>query len=104
MNIAVTVVACYGIFSGVGGVMGYLKAKSKASLIAGSISGALLLLCAYGIGKGSRSALFGSCAIALALGARFFGTWLKKRRFMPDLFMVLLSAATLITVGLLLRR
>ena len=43
MNLAITVVAFYGMFNLVGGGIGYLKAKSRASLIAGSISGILLL-------------------------------------------------------------
>ena len=104
MNVAVTVVASYGIFSVVGGVIGYLKAKSAASLMAGSLSGVLLLLCAYGIEQGSRAALVGSLVIALALGARFLGTWLKRRRVMPDLLMVLFSAATLLAAGAVLLR
>ena len=90
MNVAAAVVALHGIFSITGGVIGYLKAKSKASLIAGSISGALLLLCAYGIGQGNRMALLGVLAVAFALGARFLNTWLKHRRVMPDALMVLL--------------
>ena len=104
MNGTVMIVAAYGIFNGVGGVIGYLKAKSTVSLVAGSISGVLLLLCAYGIRQGSRAALLGSLAIAFALGMRFLGTYLKKRRVMPDLLMVLLSAATLLAVGLVLLR
>ena len=104
MNVAVAVVASYGIFSLAGGVIGYLKAKSKASLLAGLVSGALLLLCAYGMRRGSRAALLGSLVVAFALGARFLGSWLKKRRIMPDLLMVLFSLATLLAVGLLLRR
>ncbi len=104
MNVAATVVAVYGVFSLVGGTIGYLKAKSLASLIAGSLSGALLLLCAYGIGQESRIALLGSLVIAFALGARFFGTWLKKHRVMPDLLMVLLSTATLLAAGAVLLR
>ena len=104
MNRVVIVIASYGIFNVAGGVIGYLKAKSRISLVAGSVSGALLLLCAYGIGQGSRTALLGTLVIAFALGARFLGTWIKKRRVMPDLLMVLFSAATLLVAGLLLRR
>ena len=104
MNWAITVVAFYGIFNLVGGGIGYLKAKSRVSLIAGSISGGLLLFCAYGIGHGSRAALLGSLAIAFVLGARFLGTWLKNRRVMPDLLMILFSAAALLAAGVLLAR
>ena len=104
MNLAVTIVAFYGLFSLVGGMIGYLKAKSTASLIAGSISGVLLILCAYGMGHGSRAAALGSLAMAFVLGARFLGTWLKHHRVMPDLLMVLFSAATVLAVGVLWMR
>lgn len=104
MNIAAIIVATYGIFSLAGGIIGYLKAKSAASLIAGSASGILLLLCAYKIAQGSYLAVLSSLGIALALGARFFGTWRKNHRVMPDLLMVLFSAAALLADGLVLLR
>ena len=102
MNMTSAVVAAYGVFSVVGGVIGYVKAKSAASLVAGAVSGTLLLLCAYGIAQDNRTAALGSLVIAVALGARFIGTWLKKRRLMPDLLMVLFSAATVLAVGSML--
>ena len=104
MHLAITIVVFYGMFSLAGGMIGYLKAKSTASLIAGSISGGLLILCAYGIGHGSRAALLGSLAIALVLGARFLGTWLKNHRVIPDLLMILFSVATLLAAGVLWMR
>ena len=99
MHMTATIVAAYGLFSLVGGVIGYVKAKSAASLIAGGVSGALLLLCAYGIGQQQHAALIGSLVIALALGGRFAGTWFQKRRLMPDLLMVLFSVAVALAVG-----
>ena len=104
MRVAAAVVASYGLLSLIGGFIGYLKANSAASLMAGSISGVLLVLCAYGIGHGSGAAALGSLAIAGVLGARFLGTWRKRHRVMPDLLMVLFSAATLLAVGLVLIR
>ena len=100
MTLAVIVVGGYGAFSLIGGVIGYLKAKSQASLVAGSVSGALLLVCAYGIQHGSRAAAVGALLIALALGGRFFSTWRRTHRLMPDLLMVLLSLATVAAVGM----
>ena len=99
MRGATMIVAAYGAFSAIGGVIGYVKAKSTASLIAGGASGALLLLCAYGMRQHQPAAAWGSLVIAVALGARFLGTWLKKPRVMPDLLMVLFGAATVLAVG-----
>ena len=101
--LVVWVVALYGIVSLVGGVIGYVKAKSIASLIAGTISGVLLLLCAYGIGQGVRAAAIGSVVIAAALGGRFAGTWRRTRRVMPDLVMAILGLCTLLVVAARLR-
>ena len=99
MSVATIVVGLYGAFSLMGGVIGYLKAKSQASLLVGSIAGALLLVCASGIHHGSRAAAVGALLIALVLGGRFLGTWRRTRRLMPDLVMVLLSLATLASVA-----
>ena len=38
--------------------------------------------------------------VAFSLGIRFFGTWRRTKRVMPDLLMVAFSIATLIAVGL----
>ena len=104
MDAAVVIVTVFGLFSLVGGVRGYVKAQSKASLIAGSIAGVALLGCAFGIAKGSGIASLASLGIALLLGGRFLGTWLKKRRILPDLLMILFSLATFVVVGLELIR
>ena len=98
------VVLAFGLFSLIGGFIGYVKASSRASLIAGFLSGLALMACAYGIWKGVRIASLASLGIAVLLGGRFLGTWFKKRRLVPDLLMVLFSLATLILVGLKLIR
>ena len=103
MSLSAWVVGIYGVFTLSGGVIGYLKAKSHASLVAGSIAGMILLACAYGMGRGSTIAAIVSLLIAALLGGRFAGTWRRTHRLMPDLLMVMLSLATLVSVSLGLR-
>lgn len=93
------VVGLFGVLSAVGGVLGYQKARSRASLIAGVSAGLLLALCAIGLTQGSRPAALGSLFVALLLGGRFGGLWRRKRRLMPDLIMFLMSVLTVVTVG-----
>eukprot|EP00545_Synedropsis_sp_CCMP1620_P010316 CAMPEP_0119004076 /NCGR_PEP_ID=MMETSP1176-20130426/940_1 /TAXON_ID=265551 /ORGANISM="Synedropsis recta cf, Strain CCMP1620" /LENGTH=180 /DNA_ID=CAMNT_0006955745 /DNA_START=135 /DNA_END=677 /DNA_ORIENTATION=+ len=67
-----------------GGLMGFVKKGSKASLIAGSTFGGLLMLSAYIIGgkKSSKGNVLGSGVAGLltyAMGKKF----LKSGKFMP---------------------
>ena len=98
MSPSTAVILAYGLFCVIGGIIGYTKAKSTASLIAGSVSGIMLLVSAYGMGQGNSLARVAVILIALILGARFLRTWLKTRRLMPDLLMILFSLATLMSV------
>ena len=99
MTLATFVVLIYGLFTLVGGVIGYVKAKSKASLIAGTISGVVLLGCAYGFTEGVGVAYWISLIVALVLGIRFTKKWVGTHRVMPDLLMIIFSVATLVVVG-----
>ena len=78
-----------------GGLVGFLKAGSKASLIASSICGIPVLLCALGFF--GRPAAIGVIAV---LGLFFAAKFAKGRKFMPGGFMTLLSILAL--AGLLL--
>lgn len=100
--IAALIVLLYGLLCLVGGALGYLKAKSRASLITGGFAGIVLVACAMGLRNGSRPAAIVSMVVAVVLGARFFGTWRVRRRLMPDLLMLLSSLMTLLVVGWLL--
>ncbi|MBI3999506.1 MAG: TMEM14 family protein [Candidatus Omnitrophica bacterium] len=100
MDLMTLVVVVYGLFTLAGGIIGYVKAKSKASLIAGSIAGILLLGCAYGFMQGVRACYWISLIVALLLGIRFSKKWMVTRRVMPELLMMILSALTFIVVGL----
>jgi uncharacterized membrane protein (UPF0136 family) len=68
---AVALTGIYGLISLVGGTIGYLKANSAASLVAGGVSGVLLLLCAFGITRWPVPSLIGAIVISVALAGRF---------------------------------
>ena len=70
-QIALGITAAYGLVSLAGGILGYVRADSMASLIAGGISGILLLLCAAGISYQPSLSLGAAIVIALALVGRF---------------------------------
>lgn len=81
----------------VGGLMGFLKAKSKASLIASLAFAVPLSLCAAGVVPASVSNIVAN--ILLAVLAIFFGMrFAKTKAFMPGGLMTIASV-----VGLLLR-
>ncbi len=90
----------FGVLAIVGGVIGFVKAQSKASLIAGGISGLLLIVGAVLIANGSLTAgLILSQAISLILALRFVPAFLKTRGWMPSGMMSILSVIG-VAVGL----
>ncbi|QDS91949.1 Transmembrane proteins 14C [Roseimaritima multifibrata] len=99
MDFPVIVTAIFGAFVVFGGVMGYVKAASRASLIAGSITGGLLLLSAFLISRGSTAGTILGLAVSLLLLSQFAPSLLKKFKVMPNLLMVVLGC---ITVGTLI--
>lgn len=77
--VTAVITGIYGLISLIGGIMGYVKAGSVASLVAGGISGILLLLCAFGIPRFPVVSLAVALIIALALAGRF-GSVLARHR------------------------
>jgi uncharacterized membrane protein (UPF0136 family) len=74
------------------GVMGYVRAKSRPSLIAGGVSGVLLLLAGYLIGSSSvTGGLLLGLLQSAALAARFVPSFRKTRAFLPAGLMALLG-------------
>lgn len=85
----------------VGGIIGYVKAKSRASLISGIGSAMLLGIASSLVSAGSVRAGAGLGAfIALALIGRFFPAFMKTRKVMPAGMVVVLGAVVLV-VGIL---
>jgi uncharacterized membrane protein (UPF0136 family) len=89
----------FGVLTIAGGVVGYVRAKSRASLIAGTIAGALLLVSGYLVGTGARGGFFLGLAVSSSLAVRFVGAFVRDRKVMPAGVMSLLSVVgTVLTV------
>ena len=94
----------FGALTIAGGVMGFVKAKSRASLIAGSISGALLILAGYLVGTNGRLGLFLGLGVSAALAARFISSYRKSKKFIPAGLMAVLGVVGVVLTGLVLAR
>lgn len=103
VQIALGVAAVYGLIALLGGVMGYLKAGSRASLIAGSASGLLLMGSALlGLSYPSAGLVLAS-VVSLALVVRFARSALKKQRAGGVAYVMIgAGLAVLVTSGLAL--
>ncbi|HXG46275.1 MAG TPA: TMEM14 family protein [Methylomirabilota bacterium] len=86
-----TVLWIYIVLLVAGGLMGYLKAKSKASVLTSTAFAALLSLCALRIITMRHATEF----LLLFLLAFFALRFAKSRKFMPMGMMALLTVITL---------
>ena len=93
----------YGALILVGGVMGFVKGKSRASLITGLLFGAGLILCGVYIDKGSKDALVAATTLAGVLFVLFAIRFAQSKKFMPTGLLALLSLAATIWLGIGLR-
>lgn len=94
-NFANWVLWIYIILLLVGGLMGFLKAKSKVSLITSVISGALLALTtAPGLFQPSSARIVATVVMVILLIV-FAIRLSKKKKFMPSGLMVILTAIAL---------
>ena len=86
----------FGLLTIVGGVIGYLKAGSTASIIAGSIAGILLLVAAWVLPTNAVLGLALGGIVAILLAGRFIPAFIKTGHVMPAGLMSLLSVIGLI--------
>ena len=81
----------FGLLTIAGGIMGYVKAGSTASLIAGSISGLLLLLAAFLLPSHVLLGLALGGIVSLLLIGYFLPAFFRTGKMMPAGMMSLLS-------------
>ncbi len=92
---AIGIAIAYGILAIVGGIMGYVQAQSKVSLISGSICGLLLILGGVIQLQGQVWGLLLTTAVTALLGIVFITRWAKTGKFMPAGLMTVLGMVSL---------
>jgi len=88
----------FGFVAIVGGAMGYARAKSKASLIAGSVSGALLIIA--GLLSPSIPGFVLALVVSVLLLIHFGRSYAAKKKPMPAIPMIVLSGICIILTAI----
>jgi uncharacterized membrane protein (UPF0136 family) len=70
-KLAASAAGLYGLIALTGGIIGFVKAGSLASLIAGGISGLLLIACAAFVSRKPKPALIVALVVSIGLLGRF---------------------------------
>ncbi len=89
----------YGILAIAGGIIGYVQATSKASLISGSISGLLLIFAGVMQLQGQAWGLTIAAIITAILIIVFALRFTKTRKFMPAGLMAILGLLALVVIA-----
>ena len=88
----------FGLLTIIGGVIGYASKGSMASIIAGSISGILLLVAAFLLPGNAVAGLALAGIVSILLAGRFIPAFMKSGDFMPSGMMAILSAIGVVMV------
>jgi uncharacterized membrane protein (UPF0136 family) len=86
----------FGVLTIAGGIVGYVKAGSVASIIAGSISGILLLIGAFILPQYRMAGFIIALMVSLLLAAQFIPKYFHTGKIMPAGLMALLSVLGII--------
>ncbi|MGI8437114.1 MAG: TMEM14 family protein [Chthoniobacterales bacterium] len=86
----------FGLLTIAGGILGYVRAGSAASIVAGSISGILLLMAAFLLPGNVAGGLILAGVVSLLLAGRFLPAFLKTHAVMPAGLMSILSVLGLV--------
>ena len=86
----------FGALTIVGGIIGYVKAGSLPSIIAGAITGVLLLIACALLPEHRAAGLATAFVISLLLAAQFVPKFIRTAKVMPAGLMSILSVIGLI--------
>jgi uncharacterized membrane protein (UPF0136 family) len=88
----------FGLAAIAGGALGYTRAKSKASLIAGGVSGALLVIA--GLLSPSVPAFLLGFLVSVLLLVHFGRSYAAKKKPMPAIPMIVLSGICIVLTAI----
>jgi uncharacterized membrane protein (UPF0136 family) len=88
----------FGLIAIAGGAMGYTRAKSKASLIAGGVSGALLIIA--GLLSPGVPGFVLALVVSVLLLIHFGRSYAAKRKPMPAIPMIVLSGICIVLTAI----
>ena len=89
----------FGILTIAGGIIGYVKAGSTPSIIAGSITGILLIIAAWLLPEHRAAGLAAGLIVSLVLAAQFVPKFIRTGKVMPAGMMSILSVIGIV-IGL----
>ena len=93
------VVSLYALLVAAGGVMGYVKAGSSASLVAGLVAGAILGASALAMSRGAfQVGWWMALVVTFLLLSRFGMAATREFKFMPGGLVIIMSVIVLITL------
>jgi uncharacterized membrane protein (UPF0136 family) len=81
----------FGALTIIGGVIGYVKAGSLPSIIAGAITGVLLLVAGWILPANRNPGLIIAFIVSLVLAAQFVPKFIRTAKVMPAGLMSILS-------------
>ena len=88
----------FGALTIVGGVIGYVKAGSAPSIIAGAITGIVLLIAGYILPEHRAAGLVTAFIVSLLLAGQFVPKLIRTGKVMPAGLMSILSVIGIVVV------
>lgn len=95
MSAATILTFVYGALAVIGGIIGYQQAGSKPSLIAGAVTGTLLILSGVGLVQAQTWGRLLAIAVSALLVVVFISRLVQTQKFMPAGLMIIVGIATL---------